>query len=1111
MGPPEKDSKAILKARGLEEEQKSERKMTSPENDSKSIQKDQGPEQEQTSESTMGPPEKDSKAILKARGLEEEQKSESTMSPSENVSKAILKDSGSEEVEQASERKMTSPENDSKSIQKDQGPEQEQTSETLQSKEEDEVTEADKDNGGDLQDYKAHVIAKFDTSVDLHYDSPEMKLLSDAFKPYQKTFQPHTIILHGRPGVGKSALARSIVLGWAQGKLFQKMSFVIFFSVREIKWTEKSSLAQLIAKECPDSWDPVTKIMSQPERLLFVIDGLDDMDSVLQHDDMTLSRDWKDEQPIYILMYSLLRKALLPQSFLIITTRNTGLEKLKSMVVSPLYILVEGLSASRRSQLVLENISNESDRIQVFHSLIENHQLFDQCQAPSVCSLVCEALQLQKKLGKRCTLPCQTLTGLYATLVFHQLTLKRPSQSALSQEEQITLVGLCMMAAEGVWTMRSVFYDDDLKNYSLKESEILALFHMNILLQVGHNSEQCYVFSHLSLQDFFAALYYVLEGLEEWNQHFCFIENQRSIMEVKRTDDTRLLGMKRFLFGLMNKDILKTLEVLFEYPVIPTVEQKLQHWVSLIAQQVNGTSPMDTLDAFYCLFESQDEEFVGGALKRFQEVWLLINQKMDLKVSSYCLKHCQNLKAIRVDIRDLLSVDNTLELCPVVTVQETQCKPLLMEWWGNFCSVLGSLRNLKELDLGDSILSQRAMKILCLELRNQSCRIQKLTFKSAEVVSGLKHLWKLLFSNQNLKYLNLGNTPMKDDDMKLACEALKHPKCSVETLRLDSCELTIIGYEMISTLLISTTRLKCLSLAKNRVGVKSMISLGNALSSSMCLLQKLILDNCGLTPASCHLLVSALFSNQNLTHLCLSNNSLGTEGVQQLCQFLRNPECALQRLILNHCNIVDDAYGFLAMRLANNTKLTHLSLTMNPVGDGAMKLLCEALKEPTCYLQELELVDCQLTQNCCEDLACMITTTKQLKSLDLGNNALGDKGVITLCEGLKQNNSSLRRLGLGACKLTSNCCEALSLAISCNPHLNSLNLVKNDFSTSGMLKLCSAFQCPVSNLGIIGLWKQEYYARVRRQLEEVEFVKPHVVIDGDWYASDEDDRNWWKN
>lgn len=41
----------------------------------------------------------------------------------------------------------------------------------------------------------------------------------------------------------------------------------------------------------------------------------------------------------------------------------------------------------------------------------------------------------------------------------------------------------------------------------------------------------------------------------------------------------------------------------------------------------------------------------------------------------------------------------------------------------------------------------------------------------------------------------------------------------------------------------------------------------------------------------------------------------------------------------------------------------------------------------------------------------MITTNQHLKSLDLGYNDLGDNGVITLCKGLKQSNSSLRRLG----------------------------------------------------------------------------------------------------
>uniref|UniRef100_D3ZDM5 NLR family, pyrin domain containing 5 n=1 Tax=Rattus norvegicus TaxID=10116 RepID=D3ZDM5_RAT len=1115
--PPKKDDKAIPKKEGSEEEQISpESKTTPPEKGAKMIPEFQGPEQEQTSESPTTPPKKDDKAILKDEGSEEEQISESKITPPRKDDKAIPKEERSEEEQTSSglaEERIVTPEKHDKATQKDQGSEEEQIPESTTTPPEKDDEAIPKDEGSEeeqISDYKAHVIAKFDTSVDLHCDGPEMKVLSDAFKPHQKTFRPHTIILHGRPGVGKSALARSIILGWAQGKLYQDMSYVFLFSVREMKWTEKSSLAQLMANEWPHSQAPVTKIMSQPERLLFVIDGLDDMDSALQHDDMTLSRDWKDKQPIYILVYSLLRKALLSQSFLIITTRNTGLENLRSMVVSPLYILVEGLSASRRSQLVLENIPDDHQKIQVFHSVIENHQLFDQSQAPSFCSLVCEALQLQEKLGKRCTLPCQTLTDLYATLVFHQLTSRGPSQRALSKEEQITLVGLCRMALEGVWTMRSVFYDDDLKSYSLKQSEISALFHVNILLQVGHSSEQCYVFFDLSLQDFFAALYYVLEGLGEWNQYFSYITNQRNIMEVKRSSDSHLLEMKRFLFGLMNKDTLKTVEVLFRCPVTPPIKQKLQHCLSLIGQQVNGSSPMDTLDAFYYLFESQDEEFVHMALKSFQEVWLLINQKMDLMVSSYCLQQCQNLKAIRVDISDLFSVDNTPKLCPVA-LQKTQCKPLIIEWWENFCTVLSTHPNLKTLDLGHSILNEWSMKILCLKLRNSSCSIQNLTFKNSEVVSGLQYLWMLLVSNRNLKYLNLGNTPMKDDDIKLACEALKHPSCSLETLRLDSCELTLTGYELISKLLLSASSLKCLSLARNKVGVKSMTSLGEALSSSTCTLQKLILDGCDLIPVSCHMLTSALSSNRNLTHLCLSNNSLGTEEVQQLCQFLKKPECALRRLILNHCNIIKDAYGFLALILANNRKLTHLSLTMNPVGNSAMKLLCEALKEPTCYLQDLELVDCQLTENCCEDLACMITTTKHLQSLDLGNNALGDKGVITLCKGLKQSSSSLRRLGLAACGLTSKCCEVLSSALSCNPYLNSLNLVRNDFNTSGMLKLCSAFQNPASNLWIIGLWKQQFYAQVRRQLEEVQFIKPHVVIDGDWYSIDEDDRNWWKN
>ncbi|XP_057617780.1 NACHT, LRR and PYD domains-containing protein 5 isoform X2 [Chionomys nivalis] len=962
-----------------------------------------------------------------------------------------------------------------------------------------------------LHSYKAHVIAKFDTRVEVHYDSPEMQVLLKAFKSYQKAFWPHTVILHGKPGVGKSALARSIVLGWAQGKLYQDMSYAFFFSVREIKWTEKSSLAELISEEWPYLQASVATIMSKPERLLFVLDGFDDLDLALLQDDMRPSGDWEDEQPIYILMYSLLMKVLLPQSCLIITTRDTDLEKLKSLAVSPLYILVGGLSAMRRTRLLLENISDDQQRKHVVRTVIDNNQIFDQCQVPAICSLVCEALKLQEKLGERCAPVCWTLTSLYATLVFHQLTPREPFQSCLSHREQVTLMGLCSMAAEGVWNMRSVFYDDDLQNYGLKEAAISALFHMNILLQVDDSTKQYYIFFHLSLQDFCAALYYLLKGLKKWNQHCLFIENpKRSIMTLKRTNfNTHLLGMKRFLFGLMNKDTMRTLEALLGCSVSPAVKQRLQHWVFEVGQQVSATSPADVLDVFYYLFESQDEEFVCWALNSFQEVWLQVSQKMDLMVSSYCLQHCQNLKTLRVDVRDIL-VDKNAELCPVALPQ-SQGKSLIMELWEDFCSVLSTHPKLNKLDLGSSVLKEWAMKILCLKLRNPACNVQNLMLKDAEIAAGLQYLWMTLISNRNLKYLNLGNNNLKDDDVKLVCEALRHPNCSLETLRLDSCELTSASYSMISELLLSPTSLKSLSLARNGVTEKSMGQLCGALSSSRCTLQKLILDSCELSLVSCHGLVSALSGNMTLTHLCLSNNSLRTEEVRLLCRFMKGPRCALQRLILNQCDLKGDACGFLALTLINNRTLTHLSLTKNPVVDDGVKFLCEALKEPTCHLQELELVECWLTGDCCVDLASMITMNQHLKSLDLGYNNLGDNGVIALCKGLKQNNSSLRRLGLEACGLTFESCEALSSTLACNQCLTSLNLVKNSFSTPGMLKLCYAFRHLTSNLRIIGLWKQQYPAEVRRQLEEIQLTRPHTVITGDWYSLEEDDRNWWKS
>ncbi|XP_035140289.3 NACHT, LRR and PYD domains-containing protein 5 [Callithrix jacchus] len=971
--------------------------------------------------------------------------------------------------------------------------------------------------GGDTWNYKCHVMTKLTAKEDVPcgFEKPaadwlEMQMLVGAFGADQWGFRPHTVVLHGKSGIGKSALARRIVLSWAQGQLFQNMfSYVFFLPIREVQRRKEASVAELISREWPDSQVPVTEIVSRPERLLFILDGFDDLGGSDVHSDTKLCRAWAERQPTGALIHSLLRKVLLPESFLIVTVRDVGVERLKSQVVSPRYLLVRGISAERRIHLLLEHGAGEHQKAQVARAMMSNRGLLDQCEVPAVGVLVRVALQLQDVEGEGVSL---TLTGLYAAFVFHQLTPRDVARRCLDLEERAVLQRLCRMAVEGVWNMKSVFDRDDLLIHGLGESELRALFGTDVLLRDGHCEEEHFTFFHLSLQDFCAALYYVLEGLDV-EPALCplFMEKGKRSVELRQAGfHSHLLGMKRFLFGLMNEDVRRPLEVLLGCPVPLGVKPKLLHWVSLLGQQTDATAPADTLDAFHCLFETQDEEFVRSALKGFREVWLPICETMDLTVSSFCLQHCPNLRKIRVDVKGLFLRDESAEAWPVVP-QWLRGKTLVDEQWENFCSVLGTHPHLQQLDLGSSMLTERAMKTLCAKLRPPACKIQTLRLRNAQMTHGLRHLWRTLITDRNLRSLNLGSTHLKEEDVRMACEALKHPRCMLESLRLDRCGLTLTCYLKISQILTTSPSLSSLSLAGNEVTDDGVKVLGEVFKVAQCALQKLTLQDCGITATGCHSLASALVTSHSLTHLCLSNNHLGNEGVSLLCRSLRLPHCGLQRLMLNHCNLDIAGCGFLALTLLGNARLRHLSLSMNPLEDSGVKLLCEVMGEPSCHLQDLELVSCRLTAECCESLSYVMARSRYLRSLDLSDNAVGDVGVTALCEGLKQRKCVLRRLGLKSCGLTSGCCEELSLALSCNRHLAGLNLAQNNFSPAGMRKLCSAFACPTSNLRIIGLWKWQYPVQIRKLLEEVQLLKPRMVIDGSWYSFDDDDRYWWKN
>ncbi|XP_012888797.1 PREDICTED: ribonuclease inhibitor [Dipodomys ordii] len=197
------------------------------------------------------------------------------------------------------------------------------------------------------------------------------------------------------------------------------------------------------------------------------------------------------------------------------------------------------------------------------------------------------------------------------------------------------------------------------------------------------------------------------------------------------------------------------------------------------------------------------------------------------------------------------------------------------------------------------------------------------------------------------------------------------------------------------------------------------------------------LDDCGLSEVRCKDLSSALQANPALTELNLRNNELGNAGVQLVLQGLQSPTCRIQKLSLQNCGLTAAGCAVLPGVLCALSTLRELCLSDNPFGDTGLQLLCEGLLDARCHLERLQcgqrssvgdtgsdhsechdlvltsvpppsrLGDCDVTNNGCSSLASALLANHSLRVLELSNNCMGDPGVQRLVDSLRQPGCAL--------------------------------------------------------------------------------------------------------
>uniref|UniRef100_A0A2R9A3J0 NACHT, LRR and PYD domains-containing protein 12 n=1 Tax=Pan paniscus TaxID=9597 RepID=A0A2R9A3J0_PANPA len=711
---------------------------------------------------------------------------------------------------------------------------------------------------------------------------------------------PRTVVMQGAAGIGKSMLAHKVMLDWADGKLFQgRFDYLFYINCREMNQSAtECSMQDLISGCWPEPSAPLQELIRVPERLLFIIDGFDELKPSFHDAQGPWCLCWEEKRPTELLLNSLIRKKLLPELSLLITTRPTALEKLHRLLEHPRHVEILGFSEAERKEYFYKYFHNAEQAGQVFNYLRDNEPLFTMCFVPLVCWVVCTCLQQQLEGGGLLRQTSRTTTAVY---MLYLLSLMQPKPGAPRLQPPPNQRGLCSLAADGIWNQKILFEEQDLRKHGLDGEDVSAFLNMNIF-QKDINCERYYSFIHLSFQEFFAAMYYILDEGERGAGPDQDVT--RLLTEYAFSERSFLALTSRFLFGLLNEETRSHLEKSLCWKVSPHIKMDLLQWIQSKAQSDGSTLQQGSLEFFSCLYEIQKEEFIQQALSHFQVIVVSnIASKMEHMVSSFCLKHCRSAQVLHLYGATYSADGEDRARCSAGThtllVQLPERTVLLDAYSEHLAAALCTNPNLIELSLYRNALGSRGVKLLCQGLRHPNCKLQNLRLKRCRISSSAcEDLSAALIANKNLTRMDLSGNGVGFPGMMLLCEGLRHPQCRLQMIQLRKCQLESGACQEMASVLGTNPHLVELDLTGNALEDLGLRLLCQGLRHPVCRLRTLWLDSCGLTAKACKNLYFTLGINQTLTDLYLTNNALGDTGVRLLCKRLSHPGCKLRVLWL---------------------------------------------------------------------------------------------------------------------------------------------------------------------------------------------------------------------
>ena len=477
-----------------------------------------------------------------------------------------------------------------------------------------------------------HIVASDQSSINSQHEVWQVEtahLVDQSETPvkYRDLFEDPTIkrvLTKGIAGIGKTVTIKMFVLDWANGEI--NIDIVISLPFRKLNLLSDTehSLLTLLQVFHPDIKD-MALLISRTSVL--ILDGLDETKFPLDFENNVLISDVTEKRPVDVLLTNLLMGHLLPETRLWVTARPEAANKLlrRQGFHFDQVNEIRGFDDAQKDVYFKKKIKDEEMANKVIDALKRSPSLYIMCHIPVfsfISAMVLQNLFSEKTKPYHRPLPT-TITDMYIHYLIGQtqISFRKYEEPQLEDEQAVmkqyrgTILKLGKLAYVNLMRRNVLFTTNDMKDCEISPDDAAkcpGLCTEYCVLKHGLYEHRIFSFVHLTIQEFFAALYAFDTFANKQYSGSPPVKTLDLLNFLKEALDRALESENghldlyvRFLFGISHDSSRNLLgSILPKMPSSAECHKKLIGYMKILKRK--GLSPERCINLIHCLNQLKD-------------------------------------------------------------------------------------------------------------------------------------------------------------------------------------------------------------------------------------------------------------------------------------------------------------------------------------------------------------------------------------------------------------------------------------------------------------------------------------------------------------------------